>query len=549
MVDSKDPVCSGRFIPVAAIMPASPGKRILPAVVSEGYPLFLWLFWAALLTASRPLPAQPKTFEALPAYFEQHLPQWLEDYHVPGVSLALIREAQPQWIATFGQADAGRQDGLTPQTVFQAASLAKPLTAWGVMKLVSEGRIDLDEPVNRYLTRWQLSAGRYDSRQVTVRRLLSHTSGLNSPPVPHNYDPATRLSPEALLSGASGGPPPPELKSAPGSSFHYSNAGYTILQLLISEVSGRSFSDYMYGAVLAPLGMQKSSFRWENVPPEQRATAHDFLGRPAPSEFFPELAATGLSTTAADLAYFVSAGMPSLRSAVRGYPVLPPQAIEQMQLPQATVGGNAYLGVEHYGLGYFVETTSRGFQVSSHSGYNPPGWTAHFFAVPKTGDGLVVLTNGANGRLLINAIAQAWSRATGIGRLAITSAHRKVTAIVWLATLAAGTLALGLGLQFLRSLRRGRRGLSRKHAFIRLFGLLLLAGGLAFSWVNLPLLLHSWTPKSTKFLVWALSAAIGLAMLTLLLPRKEPEEWIKSNKTPDEDAPPVTEEQADEPEN
>ncbi len=536
MVNSKDPVCFGYSPPTAISMLVSSGNKVLLLEAFRAKRLLLSCIWVALLTASFSLPAQPRTSEELPAYLEKQLPRWLERYRVPGVSLAIIREARPHWIATYGMADAGTQESLTPQAVFQAASVSKSLTAWGVMKLVSEGRIDLDEPVNRYLSRWQLPESRFNNREVTVRRLLSHTGGLPSPVAPPNYDPASRLSPEALLSQES-----LKVKYPPGKEFHYSNAGYTVLQLLISEVSGRSFSDYMYGAVLAPLGMQKSTFKWEDVPPEQRATAHDFLGRPAPSEFFPELAATGLNTNAADLARFVSAGMPSLRAAVRGYPVLPPQAIDEMQVPQANVSGLTYLGVNHYGLGYFVETTSRGYEVLSHSGYNPPGWTAQFFAVPKTGDGLVILTNSANGRLLINAAAQAWSYATGIGKLAITSTHRKITATTWLATIVAMAMVVWLGFRFFSDLRQGRRSLSRRKAFVRMFGLLILAGILTLCWTILPLVLNSWTPQLTSLLLWAISGVVGLVALNLLLPPKKPQELINGGNGAPETAGPDTE--------
>ena len=156
---------------------------------------------------------------------------------------------------------------VTPDTVFQVGSISKPVTAWGVMRLVQQGKLDLDAPVDRYLTRWHLPPSPFDADGVTIRRLLSHSAGLNS----QDYSPiATRPLPslEQSLSGESGGvnarrgSDDVRITMAPGQQHSYSNGGYTLLQLAIEEVTGEPFARYMQREVLDPLGMTHSSFTW-----------------------------------------------------------------------------------------------------------------------------------------------------------------------------------------------------------------------------------------------------------------------------------------------
>jgi len=114
--------------------------------------------------------------------FAQRLDEdrWLAAFEVPGVAVALVRDGRPTWAKGYGQADQARGIAVTPDTVFQVGSISKPVTAWGVMRLVQQGKLDLDAPVDRYLTRWHLPPSPFDADGVTTRRLLSHTAGLIS---------------------------------------------------------------------------------------------------------------------------------------------------------------------------------------------------------------------------------------------------------------------------------------------------------------------------------------------------------------------------------
>jgi len=155
-------------------------------------------------------------------------------------------------------------------SVFQVASLGKWITAWGVMVLVEEGAIDLDMPVSKYLSRWELPDSAFDSSGVTVRRLLSHTAGLTDDLGYDGFDrPNDIQSLEASLRRALDASPGNsgivELGAEPGSEWNYSGGGYTLLQLLIEEISGQSFADFMSERVFEPLGMEGTTFSHEEA--------------------------------------------------------------------------------------------------------------------------------------------------------------------------------------------------------------------------------------------------------------------------------------------
>ncbi|HKO86090.1 MAG TPA: serine hydrolase domain-containing protein, partial [Actinomycetota bacterium] len=189
----------------------------------------------------------------------------------PGLAVALVHQGQVVWAAGYGMADPETGQPVTASTRFQAASLSKPVTAWGVLRLVESGRIGLDEPVLGRLRRWRLPPSPLDADGITVRRLLSHTAGLSV----HGYVGLTSDPPlpsiAASLSGETGDSFPVELLEAPGRRWLYSGGGYSLLQLLVEELTGRPFADYLRAEVLERLGMTASGgYQWSRTPETAR---------------------------------------------------------------------------------------------------------------------------------------------------------------------------------------------------------------------------------------------------------------------------------------
>jgi CubicO group peptidase (beta-lactamase class C family) len=273
-------------------------------------------------------------------------------------------------------------------TQFQVASLSKLVTAIGVMRLMDEGRIDLDAPVSRYLKRWALPPSKFDNDGVTVRRLLSHTAGLTDGLGYGGFKlgVAVQSLPESLTGAADASPGRDGMTrvgQAPGAQWLYSGGGYTLLQLMIEDVTGQAFEDYMQGAVFRPLGMSRSTFLAADDAPNL-AEFFDDKGGPAIHYRFTALAAASLYTSVGDLAKLIQAHEGST-----------PRFLSQESLRRMREPAASQFGVPIWGLGtvLYAPTASGGF-VIGHDGSNAPAINTALRFDPETGDGIVVLATG-----------------------------------------------------------------------------------------------------------------------------------------------------------
>jgi len=328
------------------------------------------------------------------------VPAILEELATPGAAVALLRDGKVVLAKGYGWADREQRQPVTTATLFNIGSISKTVAAWGLLKLVQEGKLDLDAPVERYLTRWHLPPSEFDHEKVTLRRLLSHTAGLRLHGYP-GFDPSEKLPTiEESLSGATNGPGDVRVIMEPGTKWQYSGGGYTIAQLLVEEVTGRSFSDYMRTEVLQPLGMTSSSYVWDDMVSAHAATPYGPLG-PIPGPRFTAQAAAGLETSLDDFVRFALASMSSERPGLATN-VLSARVVASMQVPVPPS--------TDYGLGYGVVEVLDGAHAVGHGGAND-GWMARFLVVPRTGDGLVVMTNSTLGGSVHSYLFCQWGRA------------------------------------------------------------------------------------------------------------------------------------------
>ncbi len=279
-------------------------------------------------------------------------------------------------------------------SLFQVASLSKWISAWGVMTLVESGEIDLDAPVTDYLTRWTLPEGKYDSEEVTVRRLLSHTAGLTDGLGYMGFESASDIQTlEASLTRAADAAPLLRgsviIGAKPGSQWRYSGGGYTLLQLMIEEVSGLSFNDYMKSAVFDPLGMSQSTFIAADDHPGL-AEFYDIDSSSAPHRHYTAKAAASLYTTPADLTLFLQAHQQGAAGEPTGRGVLAPQTLELMRAPVGFVRR-----VPIWGLGTILYApNAEGGHIIGHDGDNFPAIQTSARLDPATGDGFILLVTG-----------------------------------------------------------------------------------------------------------------------------------------------------------
>lgn len=381
-------------------------------------PIVLIISFFMALTISGLNPIKKKVVPLVPideyiSYLDKQIPALMDFYDIPGSSIALVKEGKLAWSEAYGIADIQNGRKLTKDTPMRVQSISKSITAWGIMKLVEQGKIELDAPIMQYFKSWHFPESEFAAKRVTVRQLLSHTGGLPLADVftiysPHEEMPSLRekLTKEAVL------------VREPGSAFSYSNTGYNLLELLIEEVTGQAFNDYMRREILIPLDMNHSTFIWNERFDPEVPVGYDLNGKPVPVYVYPEKASGGLFATAEDIATFTIAGM---KDAPHDKQILSPDTIEALYTPASKEIGIYSLVFDAYGLCHYIETLPNGKRAISHGGQGT-GIMTHFHAIPETGDAIVILTNSQRSWPFISYVLRDWTRwrgfeSIGMGRI------------------------------------------------------------------------------------------------------------------------------------
>lgn len=330
-------------------------------------------------------------------------------YVVPGASIAVIDGGEIVWAAGYGTLGAGR-GAVLPNSLFQAASISKAVAAVGVLALVEQGLIGLDDDVNSHLRSWRLPDSDFTAgHPVTLRTLLSHTAGTTVPGFP-GYPSGTALPSVAdVLSGTNGANTPAvESFAVPGTVGEYSGGGTTIVQQLIRDITGREFGELMRDLVLVPFEMTDSAYQQPLAAARQAlaTSAHgpDGTAVVGNHHVYPELQAAGLWTTAIDLAKWVI----GVQQVLRGER---PGPISQAMAREMVTG----VGVGPFGLG--PEVAGAGpLRRFSHSGRNA-GFCTHVDGLVELPTGASVLTNGDGGTTLCGEVRRAVAAEYGWGEI------------------------------------------------------------------------------------------------------------------------------------
>ncbi len=309
------------------------------------------------------------------AKLEQIIPSLMEQATVPGLSISLLAEGRPVWTKAFGFANREENVAAAKDTIFQAASLSKPVFTYAVLKLSDAGRLDLDAPLSDYLPNYIEDDERLG--RISARRVLSHSTGFP------NWRPG-------------GG----DLRIffEPGARFSYSGEGFVYLQRVVEKIVARPLNEYMEVSVFGPLGMTSSSYVWVEPWAERIAAGHDFAGKANEISRRTEAnAAASLITTAGDYARFLEAvfeGRGLKASTRRAW--LQPQVWVDPTCTNCTQRVPAEVSTEiAWGLGWGVQLTEEG-QSIWHWGDNGD-FKCYVVGYPESGNGLVVFTNSTNG--------------------------------------------------------------------------------------------------------------------------------------------------------
>jgi CubicO group peptidase (beta-lactamase class C family) len=341
----------------------------------------------------------------------QTLAQRMQYYATPGASIGVIDDGALAWASGFGVRMMGMADAVTATTPFQAGSISKPVFALAVMHLVEQGALDLDADVNGYLTSWRVPANGGWQPRITLRQLLSHTAGTTV----HGFRGYPASGPWPTPLEVLQGVPPantPEVivDLMPGLAFRYSGGGTTIAQQVVVDVLGRPFPDLMRELILDPLGMADSTFEQPLPAPmaARAAVGHPLNGQPLSggAHVYPEMAAAGLWTTAADLSRLAIALMRTLRGERSALP-LNTESVQSMLQPQLS---DQTIGEHFVGIGWYCSGEGDDF-CFGHQGVDE-GFLAEMRVLPARGKAAAVLIN-AHGWLLPVEIFKAIGREYG----------------------------------------------------------------------------------------------------------------------------------------
>ncbi len=306
----------------------------------------------------------------------------IEKGDIPSLSVAVMQNGKIIWMESFGYADKENKIQATPNTLYTIASISKPITATGIMKLHESGKLDLDADIQTYIDTLKLKYYVNDSNKVTCRNLLTHTSGL---PFHFQY----YYGEDALSI-----PDFPQtidkygiVVNQPGSKYVYANLGYGILGEVISRTSRKSFNDYMTEEIFTPLGMTQTTIDISSRTKNKLAKRYDTEGNLLPFSFCDTPGAGNVSTTVKDLLKF---GMFHLGNDTKNEAsLLSSETIKLMQQKQYSDNSN---GRNTYSLGWFTDDEAYKYKMVYHEG-GMDGASAMLKILPEKNIVVVALSN------------------------------------------------------------------------------------------------------------------------------------------------------------
>ena len=324
------------------------------------------------------------------------IPEMMGKDRVPGVSIAFIENGNISWQKTYGYSNLYDSLPVTTKTLFNGASLSKPVAAMAALNLSEKGFIGLNEDVNAYLKNWKIPENKFTVEQkVTLKRLIGHTAGIiNYVPQPYSINDS---SPD-LVQMLSGTKPSVDLPASvtyvPGEKRKYSNPGYTIIQKLIEDLTDKKFESVIEEVIFEPSEMYNSSF--EQPLPEnllqKTATGYSNDLKGYPYKLFPWKAAGGIWTTPTDLGKFIIALLEDFHSN------------KNIILSKKMADSVFEKKSERLGFGKIFSPEKEDL-LFEHWG-SSPGFTCYMVASLNKKQGVVIMTNSDNGTILLSYIAR-----------------------------------------------------------------------------------------------------------------------------------------------
>ncbi|MBM3860014.1 MAG: hypothetical protein FJ395_10230 [Verrucomicrobia bacterium] len=330
-----------------------------------------------ILLAYQPSPVKG----AVPPSLDVLLPLLMSKHRVPGAAVVGIENRRIAYEKYLGIRQNGQSALVDGNTLFEAASMTKPLAAYAALKLVEQGRLDLDRPLVSYLPEPYLKDEPLH-RKITARMALTHTSGFP------NWRPKGK---------------PLKVLHEPGTAYRYSGEGFQFLQRVMEQITGEDYEQMIQQMLLQPLGMNNSRHVWQKAFEDCAAGGHDSEGKLNDNRrlYTKPNAAYSLYCTPRDYAAFVLEMMNPNRNAAHS---ISAKSIQAMLTPSSPPSGRELLtrrgrvgtGDVRFGLGWSIEPTASGNRIC-HSGSNGTGFRSYVEFDPAKGHGLIIMANSTRG--------------------------------------------------------------------------------------------------------------------------------------------------------
>ena len=466
------------------------------------------------------------------AAVEAAAPLALSRQGTPGFAVAMVLGGEPVWAGGFGVADVDTGEPVAADSVFEIASVTKPITAWALLKLAEEGRIDLDAPIENYLGGWKLPPSGFDHSKVTARAIITHGAGL-AVGGDSGVNPGAPVP--TLLEAAEGATleyGPVHVDAPPGAAYHYSSKGFILLEMAVESITGEPFSAYVTREVLDPLGMTDSAFGWTPELEARAAWGHDWYGNRLPHYSHATKAQGGIVASATDVARFLAASMSGPGGEPPGRGVISPASVEATFEPFPFADDTSTIG-----LGYNLHLDGETL-VARKSG-DHRGYKAIAFSMPQIGAGLVILANSDRAAPGLYAdIACPWSRALPGDPMQKICAQLSLLHYAHLGGAGIAALAgIAIAWPVFAGLRRGTRG-RRNGSVLRPVLAAVFGAAIVAWWVywysDIPLRLQGFPPTfyTVRATLWptawiwvsiGLSTLVAALAVSVLFPKKDRE--------------------------
>jgi len=327
--------------------------------------------------------------------------QKMQNYNVPGLSIAVINNFEIDWTKYYGLTDNESKEKVTEATLFEAGSTSKVLTALAALSLVDKGKITLEEPVNNYFRSWKIPDNEFtEQNPVSLKQLLTHTSGMNRPDSMFSVEEGKTVNISQVLKGESPAiNDPATIEKIPGAEHQYSNIAYIAIEKLLQDIVDKKTAEIIQELIFDPAEMRKSLAEYPlNTNDVSIILPHDNEGNVKESGYVKgTFGCGGLISTPEDIAKLIIELMKTYQG--KSEKIISQNMLKNMLDAKVTLDPTKFFGWTGQGLGIFLmENADDLFFV--HPGTNSPGAVCMMIGNPKTGQGLVIMSNGIMGELL-----------------------------------------------------------------------------------------------------------------------------------------------------